>query len=98
MLKKLPKFTTNFYFIAGLIFLSWMLFFDSNDIYSQYILRKKLSNLEREKAYYLDKIDQVKADREALLNDQRLLERFAREKYYMKKEGEDLFIIVEEED
>lgn len=98
MLNKLPKFTKNFYFISGAIFLSWMLFFDSNDIYSQMKLRQKLTNLESERSYYLEKIEQVKVDREALLNDKNLLEEFAREKYFMKKDGEDLFIIVEEED
>lgn len=94
---KLPKFTKSFYFLSGMVFLSWMLFFDSNDIYSQFMLKRKVTNLESEKAYYLDKIEQVKNDKEALLNDKELLERFAREKYFLKNEGEDLFIIVEED-
>ena len=74
----------------------WMLFFDTNDFYSQYKLKNKVKELVDQEVYYLENIEQVKKDREALLNDMELLERFAREKYYMKKEGEDLFVVVEE--
>lgn len=91
---KIPK---NFYLISGVAFLVWMLFFDSNDIYSQYQLKSKLTELESEKSYYQEKIEEVNEDREALLNNQELLEKFAREKYYMKKDGEDVFVVVEEE-
>ncbi|MEO9964276.1 MAG: septum formation initiator family protein [Reichenbachiella sp.] len=96
MLKKSLHITKNFYFIAGLAFLVWMLFFDTNDLYSQYQLRQKVRELESQETYYLQKIEEVNADREALTSDMELLERFAREKYYMKKDGEDLFVVVEE--
>ncbi|MFY0653660.1 MAG: septum formation initiator family protein [Cyclobacteriaceae bacterium] len=97
MLKKLPKFTRNIYFICGVLFVGWMLFFDANDFYSQYQLKKKLTDLENQRNHYIQEIEKVKKDREALLNDKSQLERFAREKYYMKKEGEEVFIVVEEE-
>jgi len=96
-MSKLPGFTRNFFFLAGFFFLIWMMFFDSNDIYSQYKLSKKLSTLEEQKTYYEEKIVEVKEDREELLSDDVLLEKFAREKYLMKKPGEDIYIIVEEE-
>jgi cell division protein FtsB len=96
MLKKLPSFTRNFYFLTGTIFLFWMLFLDSNDLYTQYRLHSKLRSLKNEKAYYLEKIEEVKKEREQLLTDEDLLEKFAREKYLMKKESEDLYVIVEE--
>ena len=44
--------------------------------------------------YYLQKIKEVKKDKKELLNDKELLEKFAREKYCMKKEKEDLYICV----
>jgi len=96
MLRKLPKFYRNFYFVTSALFLGWMLFFDTNDIYSQYKLKDKLTELENQRQYYEAKILSVKSEREALLNDEGLLEKFAREKYFMKKEGEDIFVIVEE--
>ncbi len=97
MIKRLLPFTRNFFFLTGVFFLLWMTFFDSNDIYSQYTLKKKLNALERDKMYYQGKIVEVKQDREALLSDEALLEKFAREKYLMKKPSEDIYVIVEEE-
>jgi len=98
MLDKLPDFTKNFYLISAVLFAGWMLFFDTNDVYSQYKLKQKLYELESQKGYYESNIIEVRSEREALLNDEDLLEKFAREKYFMKKSGEDLFVIVEEED
>ena len=72
-----------------------MLFFDSEDLITQYQLRRKLKKLEEEKVYYLEKIEEVKKDREELMSNEELLEKFAREKYYMKKPTEDLYIVVE---
>jgi cell division protein FtsB len=55
----------------------------------------KLRELENEKEYYLEKIEEVKKDQEELMGNRELLEKFAREKYLMKKESEDIFIIEE---
>lgn len=96
MLKKLPKAFRNFYIVAGLIFLVWMLFLDSNDFISRYKLTAKLRSLEGEKEYYAEKIQEVEKDREELMGTRELLEKFAREKYLMKKSTEDIFIVVEE--
>lgn len=96
MLNRVPKVFRNFYMIAGLIFLTWMLFLDSNDFMSRYKLSAKLRALENEKEYYQEKIKEVEKDREELFGDRESLEKFAREKYLMKKENEDVFIIVEE--
>ena len=96
MLKKIPSYTRNFFFITGILFLFWMLFLDSNDLYSQYKLMRKLNELKKEKVYYLEKIDEVQENREQLLTNEAMLEKFAREKYLMKKGDEDLFIVIEE--
>lgn len=56
----------------------------------------KLGSLENEKEFYLEKIDEVEKDRTELMTNKELLEKFAREKYLMKKETEDIFIIEEE--
>ena len=96
MFKKIPAFSRNFFFLTAFFFLMRMLFFDSNDIYSQYKLSRKLNNLEARKAYYQEKIIEVRQDREELLNNPELLEKFAREKYLMKKPSEDIYVLVEE--
>lgn len=97
MLKRLPPAFRNFYIVTGLCFLVWMLFLDSNDLISRFKLGAKLRNLDREKAYYQEKIADVEKDRHELMTDRELLEKFAREKYLMKKETEDIFIIQAED-
>lgn len=98
MLARIPKFFRSFYFLFSLLFLGWMFFFDSNDFITQYQMSKKLSELEDEKAHYLQRIAQVQQDRQELLSNAALLEKYAREKYQMKKPTEDLFIIMKKEE
>jgi cell division protein DivIC len=97
MFKKLPPSFRNFYAITAFCFLVWMIFLDSNDLISRFKLGAKLRNLNREKEYYQAKIADVEKDREELMTNRELLEKFAREKYLMKKETEDIFIIQEED-
>jgi len=66
---------------------------DSNDLISRFNMSAKLRALEGEKEYYEAKIKEVEKDRKELMTNKELLEKFAREKYLMKKETEDLFII-----
>lgn len=94
---RIPKVFKNFYLIAGTVFLIWMLFIDGNDLISQWRLSSKYNDLLKEKEYYQEKIKEVELDREGLMSDDELLEKFARERYFMKKESEDLFVIVEKE-
>jgi cell division protein DivIC len=79
-----------------MLFFFWMLFLDSNDLYTQYKLSRQLKTLEHEKEFYEEKIEEVKKEREQLLTDSETLEKFARESYLMKKDSEDLYVIVEE--
>jgi len=94
--RKLPKQLKNFYFLFSLGFLVWMLFLDANNLGSQIIRSNKLDALEKEKAFYQEKIKTVEAEREELMTDDELLEKFAREKYLMKKPHEDVFVIVKQ--
>lgn len=96
MIKKLPGAFRNFYFLTMVIFLGWMLLLDSNNLVARYQLASKLSSLQDEKAYYQEKIREVKEDRSQLFGDRESIEKFAREKYLMKKESEDIYVIVEE--
>ena len=91
------KYFSNYYVVLGVAFLIWLTFFDSNDLYSQFKMSGKLNGLNNERDYYIEKIDDVKADREELMSNEDLLEKFAREKYLMKKSQEDLYIVVVEE-
>lgn len=92
-MKKLPGIFKNFYFLATLVFLVWLLLADKNDLFSQIKLYSQVNTLEAEKREYQDKIAQLKLERKALLEDDQKLEKLAREKYFMKKPGEDIFVI-----
>jgi cell division protein DivIC len=96
-MEMLKRIFGNFYLIIGLLFLIWLTFFDSNDLYTQIKQTAKLEGLEDEKEFYQEKIEEVKADREELLSNDELLEKFARENYLMKKPQEDLYVIVSSE-
>jgi cell division protein DivIC len=96
MISKIPGPFRSFYFICSVLFLLWMLFLDSNNLISRYQLTSKLNSLENEKEYYEEKIREVEKDRQELFGDADLVEKFAREKYLMKKPSEDIFVIVEE--
>lgn len=98
MLEKVPAFFKNFYFITGALFLMWMLFFDTNDFITQYQMKSKLRELKRDRDYYTQLIVEVRNDRAELMGDPSLLEKYAREKYLMKKPGEDLYVVIVEED
>ena len=97
MLKRLPPLLRNFYFVTGVSFLLWMTFLDSNDLINRFRLSSKLRSLENEREYYQEKIKEVENDREELMGTPELLEKFAREKYLMKKQSEDIYIIEEKD-
>lgn len=96
MLKILPPAFRNFYVVTGLLFFVWLLLLDSNDLISRFKMTAKVNSLENEKEFYLEKINEVEKDRKELLTNKELLEKFAREKYLMKKEKEDIFIVQED--
>lgn len=96
MLKKLPKAFKNFYIVSLAVFFVWMLALDSNNLIARFQLSSKLNSLEDEKEYYEEKIEEVRQDHDELFGDKESIEKFAREKYLMKKEKEDIFVIVEE--
>lgn len=97
MMKRVPPIFRNFYIVSGLSFLVWLTFLDSNDLISRFKMGSKLRDLEDQKEFYQEKIAEVEKDRKELMTNRELLEKFAREKYLMKKETEDLFIVQEED-
>jgi cell division protein FtsB len=93
MLSHLPSWLKNKYFLATAFFISWMLFFDHNDLFLQRQRANELSELKETKAYYQSQIDQTRKELEEIRINTASLEKIAREKYMMKKDNEELFII-----
>jgi cell division protein FtsB len=95
-MKRLLNTLSNKYFLITTAFIVWMLFFDRNDLMLQYEYHTRLNNLEKEKDFYVQETKQVKKDLDELTTNPARLEKFAREKYLMKKENEDVYVIVTE--
>jgi len=95
MLEKIPSFLKNKYVLVLIAALVWLMFFDQNNLIQQYRHSRQLRQFEAEKQYYLHEIAHDSLALEKLKNDPDELERYAREKYLMKRENEDIFIIPE---
>ena len=94
ILKAVWAFFKSKYVLTVLALAVWLLFFDKNDLFSQYDLRQQVKKLEDESAYFKNEIDNNKKEQAELQSDPHLLEKFAREHYLMKKDSEDIFVIV----
>ncbi len=88
------KYINNRYFYTGLAFLVWLAFFDNDSILEQIKLSHKINNLKQEKSFYQTEIQKNKSALKALKYDTTQLEKYAREKYFMKKDNEDVYVIV----
>lgn len=89
---KIFKIITNIFVLILVPFLVWMLFFDENSYLTHRKFDKEIEDLERTITFYKKNIAADKATIKKL-QDSIQLERFAREKYLMKKENEDIYII-----
>ncbi|MBK9285558.1 MAG: septum formation initiator family protein [Sphingobacteriaceae bacterium] len=84
----------NKYFLTCVAILAWLLFFDKNDVFSQWELIQKCKKLEKERNYYIHEIAENRFHLNELATNKKSLETFAREKYLMKKDNEDVFVFV----
>ncbi|MGK6350920.1 FtsB family cell division protein [Parapedobacter sp. DT-150] len=94
-MERLLTLIRNKYLIAAVAFVIWMLFFDRHDVAMQYDYYSQLKGLKAEKAFYTQEIEHVNKTLNDLNTNPQELQRMAREKYKMKKENEDVFVIIE---
>ena len=91
------KIVSNKYLLISLLFAVWMLFLDNYSYMDQRQLNKQIDELQDNKKYYQE---EIKKDNQSikLLKNQDQVEKYAREKYYMKRENEDIYIVEYEGD
>lgn len=87
------SFLGNKYLLSGLLFLIWMFFFNEKDLISEYKRRVKLNELQKSEQHLIDVIKDTRQELGQLKNNAQTIEKYAREKYLMKKDNEDLFIL-----
>ena len=97
LIKRIPDWLKNKYLLAAMLFLVWMLFFDPKDLGNEYSKWTKYKELQSSEEHLINKISETRAELKELKNNAQTIEKYAREKYLMKKDNEDLFIMVGKE-
>lgn len=94
---RIPKWLRNKYVFTSVVFVLWMTFFDSNDLFKHLRLINRLKEVNRIKS---ERIAQIEETRMQLkdLQHKSTQEKFARETYFFKKANEEVYVIVEEEE
>ncbi|HRD42915.1 MAG TPA: septum formation initiator family protein [Ferruginibacter sp.] len=87
------KIFRNKYLLALLLFVAWMVWFDPKDWCQTYDRIQKLNNLQENEQKLTQQIAQTQTELNLLKTSAETIETYAREKYYMKKDNEDLFIV-----
>ena len=95
-MKRFVNLFKNKYFLVTAAFAVWMIFFDRNDLFSQYEYHQQVSKLKQERDFYQKETAKVHQDLDELSSNKEKLEKFAREKYLMKRDNEDVFVIVKD--
>jgi cell division protein FtsB len=94
-MKRLIDLVKNKFFLIAMAFLVWMTFFDKNDLFSQYQYHHQVKKLKQERDFYKKETAKVAKDLDELTSNPQKLEKFAREKYLMKRANEDVFVIAQ---
>lgn len=89
-------FIKNKFVITTAFFVVWVIFFDQYNLVSRVKNNQKLSQLEKEKTHYIREIEENTRMLNELKGDNETLEKFAREQYLMKKDNEDIYLIIED--
>lgn len=92
-LNHIPSWIRNKYFLAITFFVAWMLFFDAKDLTTDFQRRAKLRELQKNERHLALQIRETRNELNLLKTNAQTIEKYAREKYMMKKDNEDLFII-----
>lgn len=92
------KLFRNKYVTSIIVFIVWISFFDRNDLFTQWDRRQELKKLEAGKTFYEKEITTTRKDLMDLNNDRSVLEKFAREKFYMKKPNEQIYVVDDRRD
>lgn len=95
-IKRLPNWVKNKYFFVCALFLVFLIFFENQSLPTLINWRVDLHRIKKQQEYYEQEILRVEKELKELKGNPKTLEKFAREQYYMKKENEDIFLIVEE--
>ena len=95
MFRKIFKILVNKYTITIAAFGVWIIFFDTSSVLNRMKYKEKLNSLKQERHFYLDEIKKDSILSQKLISDTNEIEKFARENYLMKKDKEDVFLVID---
>ncbi len=91
-MKKIFSFLTNKFILTLAAFVAWMIYFDQNDWMAQQARKQELKGLNDNITYLNKEIGRMEQALDGMNNDPRVLEKYAREQYRMKKDDEDVYV------
>lgn len=94
---KIPSILKNKYTVTLSFFILWIIFIDDYNLIKQYNLQQNVKELKEKKEYYRSQITKDSTALHNLKKNKTEQEKFAREKFLMKKNNEDIFIIRRKE-
>jgi cell division protein FtsB len=98
LLSRIPHRLRNRYGLAAAILLAWIAVFSDNDLWTTWKNHRELRRMEEQSAWYAKEIAKAREQLNEMDSDRLHLEKFARERYLMKRENEDIFVLVPEQD
>lgn len=96
LLDRIPSRLRNRYVLAVAVLLAWITLFDRNDIWTTWKNSRELGAMRKQHAWYASEIGRTREQLHELSSNKELLEKFARERYLMKRENEEIFVLVPE--
>ena len=94
LMHAIPGWLRNRYGAVALGLLVWVALFDRNDLWTTWKNHRELGRMEDQQEWYAAEIERTKEQLHELSSDTTLLEKFARERYLMKRDNEDIFVLV----
>lgn len=98
LIDPIPKRLRNRYGLAVAVLLAWITVFSDSDLWTTWKNHRELNRMEEQREWYTKEIARTKEQLDEIHSDKRLLEKFARERYLMKRDNEDIFVLVPEKD
>ena len=92
------KWASNKFVLAGVPFLVWMIFFDANSYFMQRELDREIDKLNQSISFYSSELEHDREELRELESNPKAFEKYAREKFWMHKKGETLYVFDFQDD
>ena len=85
------------YIVVALVAVALIGFFDENSVWNHLRNKQRISDLEEEIEMYTERFHRDQEKIRTLDSDPKAIEKIARERYFMKADDEDVFVLSDDE-